>query len=118
MSQTNKILFFIVLPIIALLAWPPKTLASGFLAIPLVIVLIGLLSVPLFRGRSSALTFAIFLQGMNVIIRLMMLFPNSMSIATGTVNIAYLVTSLIGLGVSFYLVLRLDRVDVRSTMVT
>jgi surface polysaccharide O-acyltransferase-like enzyme len=67
-------------------------------------------------GQSTALTLGIFVQGLNVIIRLMMLFPNLSKL--GVYDIPWLITSLLSIGLSIYLVLRLDRTDVRVTLVT
>ena len=49
------------------------------------------------RGRALALTFSIFVQGMNVIIRLMMFLTNGFT-TTGSANVAFIVTCLAGLG--------------------
>jgi hypothetical protein len=50
--------------------------------------------------------------------RLMMLFPNAYNVDSGLYNWPYIVTNLLGLGISLYLVLRLDRSDVRVLMVS
>ena len=75
-----------------------------------------LLGIFLWQGRILALTFGIFLQGINVIVRLMMFFSNSFS-PEGVVNTIFLVTSLAGVMLSIWLLLRLDRQDVRQTMI-
>lgn len=123
MSLLNRILFFFVLPIIAFLSYPPETLfgnigAGTIILLSLVIVFFIGLGLLLERGRSWALTLAIFLQGLNVIIRLMMFAPNSFNLATQTYNWAFIVTSLLGLLISFFLMLRLDQTDVRVRMAT
>jgi hypothetical protein len=76
MTNTKRVLLFVVLPMIAVLSFPPSTLVDAAEVIAL-------------RSDSScssdfscgagslALTFAIFLQGMNVIIRLMLFFANA-----------------------------------------
>ena len=69
------------------------------------------------RGSSTALTLAIFIQGLNVIIRIMMLVPNAYSPSADSYNWPYIITNLFGLCISFYLMLRLDRTDVRVLMV-
>ncbi len=117
MNTLSKVLLFILLPIVAVLSYPPSMLGSGIVLILIVAVLIGLLGWLLWRGRSLALTFAIFLQGMNVIVRLMMLFSNSMDKTTGVVNVTYIIASLFGLLLSMYLVLKLDTPQVRKIMV-
>lgn len=116
MTLNKRILLFFVLPIIAVLLYPPETLLAGLPVIAVVIAFFIGVGIYLWRGRSLALTFAIFLQGMNVIIRLMMFFPNSIS-KDGVFNPTYAITCILGLLLSLYLVLRLDQGDVRVQMV-
>ena len=68
--------------------------------------------------NGQALTFGIFVQGFNVIIRIMMFFPNAAKSVGDSiiVNWPYIFFSLLGLGISMFLMLRLDRSDVRVTM--
>ena len=80
------------------------------------VVFFVVLGIFLLQGRSLALTFSIFLQGVNAIVRLMVFFSNSFS-NDGSVNVVYLVTCLMGLGLSIWLLLRLDRQDVRLNMI-
>jgi hypothetical protein len=116
MSIAQKILFFFVLPFIAPLLFPPDMLISGWVAILFSLLLFTGLGIFLLRGNSTALTLAIFLQGLNVIVRLMMLYPHVYE--RGEFNFMWLLTSLLSIGISTFLVLRLDRTDVRVTMVT
>jgi hypothetical protein len=116
MSTTQRILFFFVIPILAPLFYPPQTLIGGYLGIIVEIILFGALGFFLMRGQSTALTLSIFLQGLNVIIRMMMFFSNA-TYHDGTANFIYIVTSVISMALSMYLVLRLDRVDIRTQMV-
>ncbi len=116
MSTIQKILFFFVLPLIAPLLYPPQ-LIFGTWFVPLIaaIFFIGL-GILLIRGNSTVLTLSIFIQGLNVIIRLMMFFPNLLQ--QGQFNSVWLITSVLSIALSTYLLLRLDRTDVRVTMVT
>jgi hypothetical protein len=111
----TRILFFILLPIVAVLSFPPDTLRDAAEIIPFAVGFFLLIGLFLLRGKSLALTFAIFLQGMNVIIRLMLFFANAVP-RDGELNVPFAVSMLIGLGLSLYLLLRLDRNDVRSLM--
>jgi hypothetical protein len=115
MSQPMRILFFFVLPILAAFIYPPNTLIDtvGILVVAL-ILFIGL-GVLLLQGRTLALTFSIFIQGVNAIARLMMLFPNSVN-NTGTYNFVFMITCLAGMALSIWLLFRLDKSDVRITM--
>jgi hypothetical protein len=118
MSTFQKILLFFVIPILALPLIRPLEVIFGIVgAIITIVVLFGLLGFLLLRGNSTALTMSIFLQGLNVITYIMMFFPNA-TYSDGSVNTVYIITSLISMALSTYLVLRLDRVDVRTQMVT
>ena len=121
MSPIKRILLYFLLPLIAVLSYPPalfqiSNLSKNGLLFGLVILLFVFLTVFLWTGRSVFLTLSIFIQGMNVVIRLMMFFPNAFN-KTGGVNYAFAITCLLGLVISFYLMLRLDRTDVRTMMV-
>ena len=116
MTTIQRILFFFLLPFIAPVLYPPIIWAGGYMGIIVAGVLFILLGILLLQGRSTALTLSIFLQGLNVIIRIMMLFPNATFIG-GKPDFIYLTTGLLSICLSLYLVLRLDKVDVRVTMV-
>ena len=116
MSLTNRILLFFVLPILGIFFYPPSFLMGGIVAVLIVVALFIGLGVLMLQGRSLALTFCIFTQGMNIIIRVMMFFNNSFP-ADAPADIAFLITSLVGMLISFWLVTRLDRQDVRLTMI-
>lgn len=116
MSILQKILLFFVLPLIAPLIYPPQ-LIFGTWFVPLTAALFFVvLGILLLRGNSTILTLSIFLQGLNVVIRLMMLFPSL--VQQGQFNFVWLITSVLSIALSTYLLLRLDRTDVRVTMLT
>lgn len=116
MTSGKRILLFFVLPIIGLLSYPPSSLVAGLPVLAFVIATLCLLGFWLWRGYALALTFSIFLQGLNVIIRLMMFFPNTFKTG-GVIDPTYMVVNLFGSILSFYLMLRLDRGDIRTTMI-
>jgi hypothetical protein len=116
MSTSQRILFFFVIPIIAPLFFPPQMLQGGFVGIIAEVILFGVLGFFLMRGRSTALKLSIFLQGLNVIIRMMMIFPH-FSHADGSFDYMYTLASVISIALSLYMVLRFDRVDIRTQMV-
>jgi hypothetical protein len=91
-------------------------LEGGFLGIIAEFVLFAALGFFLLRGRSTALSLSIFLQGLNVIIRIMMLYSHA-TFMDGSTDFMYILTSFLSIALSMYLVLRLDRVDVRTQMV-
>ena len=115
MTLMNRILLFFALPILGIVCYPPSTLAGGLIAVLVVVALFVGLGFLMLQGRSLALTFSIFTQGMNVIIRIMMFFNNSFP-SDGSADIAYLIATVAGLSISFWLIFRLDQQDVRLTM--
>lgn len=115
MQPLQRILLFFVLPAIAPLLFPPETLQGAWIAIILNIILFAALGYALTRGRLTALTLSIFLQGLNVIVRLMMFFPHAVT-PNGEPQLVYILMAILSMSISMYLVLRLDRVDIRSQM--
>lgn len=116
MSKTKIILIFFLLPTIAPLLFPPHTLAAGIAAVAVVAAIFVGLGFLLLRGSMQALKLSIFLQGLNAIIRTMMFFSNA-TFSDGTANIAYIVTSVLSIGISVYVLIHLDRTEVRIRMV-
>jgi membrane associated rhomboid family serine protease len=120
MNNITRILFFFVLPLIAVLSYPPEIFLSSSewrLSITIRGSCFRSLGIMLYRGSSRALTLSIFIQGLNVIIRIMMFFPHSVP-RPGEFNWTYIIFSILGLALSSYLMLRLDRADIRSRLVT
>ncbi len=116
MTKIQKAFFFIFLPVIALLCYPPETLMGGLPVISVIAILFILLGIAEWRGSALALTFAIFVQGFNVIVRIMMFFTFSFTKA-GVLEVTNLIARAIGIILSMYLLLRLDQTDIRLTMV-
>ena len=107
------------LQFIPLLFYKPETLQA---ALPLIVVVVGVyivLTWALIRGRNWALTLSIFIQGMNVIVRLMMFFPHASfpPAEGGGLDWLYILLNLLSIALSIWLLLRLDKPDVRATMV-
>jgi hypothetical protein len=119
MNTFQKILIFFVLPIIAPILITPSLLQAGFMYVlmfllnPLYFVIIGFL---LLRGRGGALTLNIFLLGLNAIMRIMIFFPHA-TFLDGSPDIFFIITSILSITLSIYLIMRLDQVDVRSQMI-
>lgn len=116
----KRLLLFAVIQILPLLILPPAMIFSGggintgaIALVAALVVIYVLLGWGLMRGRSWALTMSIFLQGMNVIVRLMMLFPNAVS-KQGVWDVPLLIAFLIAITLSLWMMTRLDRPDVRS----
>ena len=120
MSTRQKLLLVYIFQIIPLLIYPPETLKSGFALIGIMVIIFALLGFSLSHGRSWALSLSLTLQGFNVVIRLMMLFPNAlMRLSSGSFafDLSYIALSVISIALSLFFLLRLDRPDVRATIV-
>lgn len=116
MNPITRILLFLILPIIAVLAYPPDLLLNGLPLIAATVVMFAGLGFLVWRGRSLALTLSIFLQGLNIIVRLMMFFPHATT-TDGQLVLPFAIATIFGMALSFYLMLRLDQGDVRIQMV-
>jgi hypothetical protein len=115
MSTLNKLLFFFVLPVLGVLFYDPAVLMKALPLVGIVVAFFALLGFLLFRGYATVLTFAIFLNGLNVIVRLMMVVSNAFT-EKGVFQPGFAIFTFAGLIISFFLMLRLDKVDVRKTM--
>jgi len=119
MKTSERVLLFFILPIIGPLLYPPKALLEGLPAVLAAVVVFVVIGVLIWRGRSLALTFGIFIQGFNVIVRLMMFFSTAVT-RSGSgvirVDILYIVLSVLSIAISLWVLLRLDRVDVHAQM--
>jgi hypothetical protein len=100
-----------------LLLFPPALLADALPLIAIVVAVMWGLSWMVWRKRAWALTLSIFIQGLNVIIRVMMLLSNAVS-ASGDVNLGFIVTSVLAIVLSWLFLLRLDNQDLRAAMAT
>jgi hypothetical protein len=113
----NRLLPFAIFQIIPLLIFPPDVLVKGWLGIVALALVFVVLGWGLMQGRGWALMLSILMQGLNVIVRLMMFFPNSVS-ESGTWNLVFAITSLLAIGISIWLLARLDRQDIRSLIIS
>jgi hypothetical protein len=105
----------LVLQPLPLLLFPPALLAEALPLIAIVVAVMWGLSWMVWRKRAWALTLSIFIQGLNVIIRVMMLLSNAVS-ASGDVNLGFLVTSVLAIVLSWLFLYRLDNQDLRAAM--
>jgi hypothetical protein len=122
MKTYLRVLLFFVLPVIAPLFLPPDHLLGIMpdvllgTATALVALVMGFF---LWQGYSLALTFSIFLQGFNVITRLMMFFSTAVTLNSSNqpqVDFLFIGVSVLSIGISLWVLLRLDRVDVHAQM--
>ena len=115
MKINNRILLIFILPTLAPLILPPQTLLSGIGAGIFMAALLLASGYFLYRGKALALTFVLFLQGLNIIIKMMLFFSTSVS-AKGVANPIFAITALLSIGLSLYLLFRLDSVEFRSQL--
>jgi hypothetical protein len=119
MKTSQRVLLFFILPLIGPLLYPPDTLLPALPAVGVAVAVFVLIGAFLWRGQSLALSFSIFMQGFNVIIRLMMFFSTAVTRSSSGqfhVDVLYIVLSILSIGVSLWVLLRLDRVDVHAQM--
>jgi hypothetical protein len=120
MSNRLQLLLIYLFQILPLLIFPPELLQSGIVIVGILVIIYALLGYGLWRGRSWALSLSITLQGFNIVVRLLMLFPNAlMRLPEGgfVFDLPYLALSAISIGLSLFFLLRLDRPDIRATIV-
>ena len=120
MNQNKRYLLIFMLQFIPIIIYPPATLGAGLALIGVVFVIYMGLAYGLWRGRSWALLLSIFLQGLNIIVRVMMLFPHAIRAQNvgGGVDVLYIVLALLSILLSGWFLLRLDRPDIRATIMT
>lgn len=120
MANRQQLLLIYLFQIVPLLIFPPETLKAGIIIVGILVVVFALLGYGLWRGRNWALSLSLTLQGFNVVIRLLMLFPNAMVRSPEGVLLfdgAFITLSVVSIALSVFFLLRLDRPDVRSTIV-
>ena len=118
--MSNKVKFALIyfLQFIPIILYPPSTWKGGWIV--MLVVIAGLLALGYFlkMGRSWALKMSIFIQGLNIIIRLMMGIahiarPEKLG---GGFDGALIVTSLLGILISGWFLFRLDQPDIKATI--
>jgi hypothetical protein len=104
---------------IPLLLFPPSTFGSSLPVVGVVIAALLALGVVMWRGRGWALTLAIFLQGFNVIVRLMILLSHAVGPESSgsNVDVPFIVTSLLAMALSAWYLYRLDKPDTRVVLI-
>jgi len=117
MSNKLKLALIYFLQFIPLILYPPSTFQGGWYLILFVVAGMLALGYFLLRGRSWALKMSIFLQGFNIIIRLMMGFSHAINAETGLVDGAFILVTVLGIIISGWVLIRLDQPDVHATIV-
>jgi len=118
MSNNLKLALIYYLQFIPIIIYPPSTYQGGWVVI--LVVVAGLLALGYFlkQGRSWALKLSIFIQGLNIIIRLMIGIAHIARPANlgGGFDGALIITSLLGILISGWFMFRLDEPDIQSTI--
>jgi len=115
MRRSPLIIAIFLLQGVPLLLYPLAMIQGAPLAFALIFVFFAFLGLMALRGRAWAFTLSIFCQGMNVIVRLMMVWPNALA-DEGVLNVAFVIAMLAGIVVSTWLLFRMDRPDVRKAL--
>ncbi|MCS7247823.1 MAG: hypothetical protein NZ840_06215 [Anaerolineales bacterium] len=115
MAARNTLMALIFLQFIPVLLYPPRTLLSGIGVVIVALLFFAFLGYNLWRRRQWALTLSIFVQGLNIIVRLMMFFPAAKT-PQGNWNIELTLFTAAAVILSGWILLRLDRPDIRSMM--
>ena len=119
MSNNLKFAPIYFLQFIPIILYPPSTLQEGWAVILVVIAGFLALGYFLLKGRSWALKMGIFTQGLNIIVRLMMgiahaVRPDNLG---GGFDFVLITTTLLGIIISGWVLLRLDQPDIKATIV-
>ncbi len=130
MSANKTFLAIILFQFIPVLLYPPRTLLSGIGVILVALLFFVLLGYGLWRKRLWALTMSIFVQGLNIIVRFMMfvqglniivrfmMFYPAAKTPQGNWNIELILFTAAAMLLSGWILLRLDKPDIRSMITT
>ncbi|GAB4478911.1 MAG: hypothetical protein Kow0088_19230 [Anaerolineales bacterium] len=118
MMSTKKTFFAIIFfQFIPVLLYPPRTLLSGISVLVVALLFFVLLGYGLWRRRLWALTMSIFVQGLNIIVRFMMVYPAAKT-PQGNWNVELIALTAVAMVLSGWILLRLDKPDIRSMLTT
>jgi len=113
MTKTDKLILGIAIAqFIPTLLFPPEVLGGAKITILIApLLLFALLGWGLVRRRRWALTLSIFVQGFNVIIRVLMLLPRVVS--GGKLDVAWILASFLAMALSIVFLVFLDKPDIQ-----
>ena len=118
MSNNLKLALIYYLQFVPIIIYPSSTFQGGWTV--MLVVVAGLLALGYFltKGRSWALKMSIFIQGLNIIVRLMMGIAHAARPENlgGGFDSALIVTYLLAILISAWFMFRLDEPDIRSTI--
>jgi hypothetical protein len=115
MINLKQIMPVIVMQFIPLVILPLSILFSinGVVYIVIAILVFGSLGYAIIKRKAWARNLSIFVQGFNIIVRLMMLFPNART-KDGPWDMSLIIASLLSIAISFWFLQRLDKTDFQS----
>jgi hypothetical protein len=110
--QSRLISLVVVLQFVALVLFPWPFRVSSGVFIATLVLLSALLGWALYRRKPWGITLTIFVQGMNVIVRVITFFANVYTEGEG-LDIAFLLTYIASVALSVFLLSSIDRSEVR-----
>jgi hypothetical protein len=118
MSNNLKFAPIYFLQFIPIIIYPPSVFQGGWVVILVVAACLLALGYFLMMGRSWALKLSIFVQGLNIIIRLMMGIAHAARPENlgGGFDGALIVTYLLSILISGWFMFRLDEPDIKATI--
>ena len=119
MSDKLKFALIYFLQFIPIIIYPSAAAKESWILMLVVVASMTALGYFLVKGRSWALKMSIFVQGLNIIIRLMIgiahaVRPDKLG---GGFDGALIITSLLGILISGWFMFRLDEPDIKATIV-
>jgi len=121
LNQRLSLIGLLVLQIIAVLIYPPAFFQRAPQAAVLPPALLILFSLAIVGMNSSVLTpdagrnSLAFIQGINIVVRMMMLLPNLLS-ADGSWNWLLLIAQVIGIGLSWFTITQMEKLRLRALL--
>ena len=111
-SRSRTVLFVAIAQFVPLVLFPWSFSVGSLVAIFVLLALSGFLGWVLLSRKLWGVTLTIFVQGLNVVVRLITLFANVYDEASG-VDIALLITYVASAALSLYLLSTIDKPEVR-----
>ena len=121
LNQRLSLIGLLVLQIIAVLIYPPAFFQRAPQAAVLSPALLILFSLAIVGMNGSVLTpdagrnSLAFIQGINIVVRMMMLLPNLLS-ADGSWNWLLLIAQVIGIGLSWFTITQMEKLRLRALL--
>ncbi|MDY0018512.1 MAG: hypothetical protein RBT47_00770 [Anaerolineae bacterium] len=121
MNRRPSLIVLLALQVVALIVYPPSffdTAAQAAVLPPIFLLLMLLALIGMNTGTLTPIlgrVSLVFIQGINLVIRLMMLFPNLLN-PDGSWDIAFLIAEFVGLGLSWYVINQMETRPVNTLL--